>query len=716
MYFLTTEEYEDGKPSSTLLVYFSAIMGISTDGSTFARPRRYTPKLSALIYCIRLIVLESTLPRFAHSFIGWEARPRYGQIDLLNRVRAQKMCLGSQAPMGELISLRSYGRSLSRSDGPSFRVLWSEDGQQVSWGESHQLSIADFKQISQDVLQSAAVICDRLMYNWRPNFDLKRVRDKLSNSTQAYSFVSDPANRLSDAYLDLSRRACLAAVDGLMTDNSWDMDAVQRYLALHDEMLQLLMLLIHLTAGQAARGTEMLSVEYRNGPSTLRGICVYTGKIIVITRHHKCRRVTNNEFQVARFLPCQVARFFYQYLVYIRPFSCMIRRVCLGINVDPSLLFFSVTAPKEPWKTQVLSKALRRFTNSRLGYGIGVRLYRQLSIAITDKHIQHISKPFDRHQDKGHIASVSAVFAWQSGHRPWERGTTYGLDGAFPDSLQPTLLRLYEWASGEWQKFLGMGRPEATPGFEAAAATTMLQIQSESSYKQAKRPASPQLLTSPPPSKRTCVSRPVLGDISPNIMSTRLGRANQILALEYEKRGSTNTGLDRIESESTGEYSEYALPPSRIPLPFNYSSSIPAISELVLYNEKYKALVCIVCGICIKPSPADKRHLMDLHGEWPLELRKDILTYASRLCIAQPEEVVDPEPTEDPLPGLSIHDGWACKNCGYLCTSLGTMKEHCKRTHQWRKANVNQWRAAKVQTFFGGNKRRFFEVAACLTC
>jgi hypothetical protein len=31
---------------------------------------------------------------------------------------------------------------------------------------------------------------------------------------------------------------------------------------------------------------------------------------------------------------------------------------------------------------------------------------------------------------------------------------TYGIDGAFPDSLQPALLRVYRWASVEWHKFL----------------------------------------------------------------------------------------------------------------------------------------------------------------------------------------------------------------------------------------------------------------------
>jgi hypothetical protein len=42
-----------------------------------------------------------------------------------------------------------------------------------------------------------------------------------------YSFMSDPANCFSDEYLELSRIACLATNDGLMTDNGWDYGAVR---------------------------------------------------------------------------------------------------------------------------------------------------------------------------------------------------------------------------------------------------------------------------------------------------------------------------------------------------------------------------------------------------------------------------------------------------------------------------------------------------------
>jgi hypothetical protein len=168
--------------------------------------------------------------------------------------------------------------------------------------------------------------------------------------------------------------------------------------------------------------------------------------------------MTNKEFQVVRFLPEEPNKILYYYLVFLRPFACMLNRICYNIDTESTLLLSSPVKPKEPMKTSILSKLLREQTTSTLGYPVGVQVYRQLSIAITEKHIKQIANPFLLHDEKSKEADVNVSFAWQSGHRPLQRGTTYGLDGAFPNSLQPALLHVYEWASNEWHKFLQLQR------------------------------------------------------------------------------------------------------------------------------------------------------------------------------------------------------------------------------------------------------------------
>lgn len=60
----------------------------------------------------------------------------------------------------------------------------------------------------------------------------------MGNTTQGYSFVTEPANCLSETYLQLSEQACLARVDGLFSKDGWDKHTVRRYLDTYDQALQ----------------------------------------------------------------------------------------------------------------------------------------------------------------------------------------------------------------------------------------------------------------------------------------------------------------------------------------------------------------------------------------------------------------------------------------------------------------------------------------------
>jgi hypothetical protein len=57
------------------LIYFASVLGISTYGLTFERPSNYTPKLYGLINCIRLVLLETSLPRFPHPMPCYTTTP-----------------------------------------------------------------------------------------------------------------------------------------------------------------------------------------------------------------------------------------------------------------------------------------------------------------------------------------------------------------------------------------------------------------------------------------------------------------------------------------------------------------------------------------------------------------------------------------------------------------------------------------------------------------
>jgi hypothetical protein len=451
--FLCMEPFHDGKSGTTIMVYFAGVLAIGQDGITFERPGNYTSKLSALIHSARLCMLEATLPRFPHPDISWGHRPSLHQDKALNKVREGFLCRGSAAPVGELLSLRAYGRVVARTDGPAFRVDWTDDGGSVKW-EDGTLTMREFRALGHRALCLVQESLDALLVSFRPVLDLNVLCDRISNHTYAYSFVQDPRNNIDSAFLEYSETICADSNLGLVTRNGWNMRAVRRFLRQEEALLERIMLMMYLRGGQAPRVTELMSLMCWNGSSTSRGLYIHEGVMMYVTRHSKARRATNQEFQVARYLPASDSLALATYLIYIRPFTEMVHRSCFDSDRDRNLLFCSLEEPNKPWTANRLTSVLRELTKDVAGPPLGVRAYRQLSIAVTERHLVHVRSPFNRFDDKTAQADVGVAFAWQSGHRPLQRGVSYGIDAAYPDSLQPALLRVYRWVSTEWHKFL----------------------------------------------------------------------------------------------------------------------------------------------------------------------------------------------------------------------------------------------------------------------
>lgn len=319
----------------------------------------------------------------------------------------------------------------------------------------------DFRGLGQLFLDKAEELCRDLMFDVLPDVDLAKVRDDLTNMNRGFSFVQHQANQLSNAYLDLSARACTTRRNGLLKDGCWNWNAIYLYMKKKEALLEALAGVLYTTGGQMPRASELFSLECQNGATRARGIYVYDGFVVYLTRHHKAKRSTNREFYVVRFLPLRPGRIVYYYLAYIRPFTEMLQRedtVRVALRGAPppksTFLFYSDQDPDKPWESRRLTAVLRKASSRTWGWPVNTQLCRQLTVAITEKHVKEVYRRFNWHDDKGPGADLNVAFAWQSGHRPLQRAITYGLDGAFPTHLQPGLLRVYEWASTRWHEFL----------------------------------------------------------------------------------------------------------------------------------------------------------------------------------------------------------------------------------------------------------------------
>jgi hypothetical protein len=472
-----TEEFRDGQPSSSLLVYYSGVLALQGSGETFRTAKLFTPILSQLIYVQQLLFLEYALPYEAHPRIGLERRPRYRQLERLNTVRLKYMVEGAMHPLAEFQSLRDFARVIGRTDPPSFLFRWSDDSQTISHGTKH-VTRDSFRRSSEVFVDEAENICQELMFGVLPPVDLSQVKDEINNTSQGFSFVHHPGNHLSEAYLELSSRACTTRQNGLLREGRWNWKEVSFYLDKVEAFQEAVAGMCYLSGGELPRVSELFGLECENGTASARGFYVYNSHVLYLIRHHKSKRSTDREFRVARYLPERASRVVYYHLVYIWPFVRMLRRERQDnlLKHSSTLLFCSDQTPDRPWDSRKLTAILQRASSLVWGWPVNDQLCRQFTIAITEKHVKEEHQRFNEHDKKSPSADMNVAHARQSGHQPLQRANTYGLDGAFPTHLQPSPLQVYEWVSMRWHEFLR--QPSKTFPSNISAGVDGLQQQS----------------------------------------------------------------------------------------------------------------------------------------------------------------------------------------------------------------------------------------------
>jgi hypothetical protein len=676
--FICKEPFHDGKSATTIMVYFAGVLGARQDGVTFERPRNYTSKLSAIVHSARLCLLEATLPRFPHSNLNWGPRPSLGQDIILNQMREAFLCQGSSAPVSELLSLRAYGRVLARTDGSTFRVEWTDDGSSVKW-EDGSLTMTQFRALGHHALRLAEGTIDALVGKYRLGLNLSLLRDRISEHRRGYSFVQEPKNNISSAYLDLANKICADPESGLMTRNGWNMRSVRQFLRKEEILLEQIMLMMYLRGGQAPRTTEFFSLRCWNGASTSRGLYIHEDSILYVTRHSKARRATNREFQVARYLPKGDSLTLATYLVYVRPLAEMIYRSSFGADRERSLLFSSLQEPEKLWRAGRLTSALKKLTLDVAGLEFGVRAYRQLSIAVTERHLAHISSPFNRYDDKGADAKIEVAFAWQSGQRPLQRGTSYGIDAAFPDSLQPALLRVYKWASEEWHRFLDRSSDEPDipkaltlePGKRNKRSQAFRKrIRAGSPTTGTKRPhqdkAENLSNTSEPlelfllPSSVSCVSPPRW--IHRTIDSYESNDIDNINCQSPKCPGNPSDARRVHEVPTENEHMEDS---GKMPILQDVQRDTAV--QCFHYDAAYRVLICKNHGYAVT---SWKRHFSDYHAFSAADV-KDAARFLQEL------DILKPEITPTPLPNGPSVDYLQPSRIGFECR--GTSTDRCGR-------------------------------------
>jgi len=135
------------------------------------------------------------------------------------------------------------------------------------------------------------------------------------------------------------------------------------------------------------------------------------------------------------------------------------------------------------------------------------------------------------------------------------------------------------------------------------------------------------------------------------------------------------------------------------------------ITNPLTYNAQYRALICRACKYTLNSGAGVAKHLRIMHKSLDLQGRRKLMAYANGLNIVDREAIVVPDKGCMPIDGLRLSDGFECQSCGNVRSSEASIVEHCRKQHNWVKANGVQWDECKIQTFLPMNQGGYFIVA-----
>lgn len=574
--------------------------------------------------------------------------------------------------------------------------------------------MAQFREMAQSLISTAQSECEKLMYGWIPEVSLIRVGDNISDSSSGYSFLEDPVNNLSELHLSLLHRACLPGKYELIQDDQWNPPSVWRFLDGEHRLVVLFMQILYIFGGQCPRVRELLEIRVYNEQYYLRGVYIYCGTMMYLTTNHKAQNATNRKFYVARYLPKVPGQILFTYLACIRPLTSLLFRHVYDVPKYHNFLFGTTprrnkTVVCRRLSTKDLTSFLRQTSQRTLGFPL---LYRQITIAITEKHLKRLTLPLHQYDDCSNTADRDVVFAWQSAHRPRTRGQNYGIDGAFPYRLQPALLHLYKQASESWHQFLrrsALDGPMVQHYLRTPAVSPEEAWQRSEIGDQNQRPP----LHLPPlalgrshdPSQATLPASAVHANNNSQVLS-----ATELSAPMNETSGSSSVqnlhpAKKRKVLCAPGDLCDFTLPlgdPERTKrsCPENRNAATyldigeDTLHARLIHLPQYRVIICDACPepFAIVPDHL-KAHLRVHHSNLAPSQRRRIVAAvdANKSLARRLEDVRYPPPSSARIEELPVYrDGIQClgtqasgNSCEYICRSLYQMQQHCKKQHQW---------------------------------
>ncbi|KAM0700964.1 hypothetical protein Q7P35_011323 [Cladosporium inversicolor] len=305
-----------------------------------------------------------------------------------------------------------------------------------------KFNIAEFRGMVGQVQQATRrALLEDLMFatdgQGIPAVPWQHLYDDLSNDEAGWSFIRDQRSRLPvdgqswlheriGSRLDLRQQFIRAG-----TASGIDREQMRDWLRQVAAFCGKLLVLMHMTGGQPARGPEILSVWHCNTvQGGYRNLFIEDGMVVFVTRYHKGYEVKGDVKIIHRYLPREVGELVVWYLWLVLPFVQQIQAMVWQQETISDHLW-PADADGRKWTTERMKHELQRVSEAGLGQSINVAGYRQIAITISRRWIRKgMENGADKHSDSDWLQDNLSddIADEQATHSPHVAGAVYARD------------------------------------------------------------------------------------------------------------------------------------------------------------------------------------------------------------------------------------------------------------------------------------------------
>ncbi|KAL7755555.1 hypothetical protein ACKLNR_014653 [Fusarium oxysporum f. sp. zingiberi] len=188
-----THQDPAGDMWSSVVIYYTAVMGIQRRSMSYYPAHSSTSGLAALMWIGRALFLECALPLYSYATLAyhWPSRDQYhSQPERLEVIRQRYLVRGCYTPFGELIELKAFAKSIVRQEGMPGNLSWAPDGRSFVVGNDKEVRLSDFCRTYHNAIALVEEHVEEMMLGLRPSFNINDIRDDLNCRKAGWSFFT----------------------------------------------------------------------------------------------------------------------------------------------------------------------------------------------------------------------------------------------------------------------------------------------------------------------------------------------------------------------------------------------------------------------------------------------------------------------------------------------------------------------------------------------